>query len=117
VHAFQVSPSPSPTNPVLTPIAPQIDTTWLVTGFFALVCLLVAGVFLYMLVQNIRGLGSVSPWQHVAGLVLAIAGMIILGIISSSTMWEPLKPLAATLTGPGVVLILIVIAVFAVVNS
>lgn len=117
MQLWQASPSPAPTVPTLTPIAPPIDLTWIYTGMAALGCVIVAGIFLYMLIQNLRGLGSASPWAHVGGLIVAIAGVTVFAIISTNTIWEPFKPLAAGITGPGVVLILVAVAIFAVVNS
>lgn len=90
--------------------------TWIGAGFGALACIVVACVFLYMLVQNLRGLGSVPFWYHGIGLVAAVAGVFILGTISTNTMWEPIKHLAS-LTGPGLLVILIASGIFVLAKS
>ncbi|OAE01872.1 hypothetical protein A6A22_10925 [Arthrobacter sp. OY3WO11] len=115
---IQVTPSPAPNDPLrqLRPIAPDIDMTWIWTGIGALACLAVACVFLFLLVQNLRGYGSAPAWFHVIGMVGALAATFILGTISTNAMWEPIKPLAQ-FTGPGALVLLIGFGLFVFANS
>jgi hypothetical protein len=118
VYASQVSPSPAPSVPELGPaVPPGVDLTWVFTGFGAVVCFALALMFLFMLIRNRTGHGDASPWALVAGMAVAIAGMFILGAICTNTMWEPLRPLAAAITGPGVVVVLIALVLLAISNS
>lgn len=61
-----------------------------------------------------RGAAAFRPGANVVGLIVAVARVITLATISTHAA---LKSLAAAITGPGVVLILIAVAIFAVVTG
>lgn len=113
MYRFTAPPSPAPAVPQIGSL--NIDFTWIYMGLGALACFAVAGVLLFMLIRN-RGEGA-SPWPYVGGVVAAIAATFILGTISTNTMWEPLRPIAAQITGPGVVVVFIGIVLFALSGS
>ncbi|MDN4611468.1 hypothetical protein [Arthrobacter burdickii] len=117
MHLLEATSTPDPAVTPIRPITPDIDFTWIYAGLGAVACLAVAGLFLYLLIQNLRGLGQAPVAVHVIGLVAALAAMFVLGTISTNTIWEPLRELAQNISGPGVIIILLAFSVFALANS